>query len=47
MIKQEGSLWVVRSESGKSLGKYSSKKAAIARLRAVEFFKHSHRLKKQ
>lgn len=39
MIKHEGSYWVVRSHSGKNLGKYKSKSAAYHRLGAVEWFK--------
>jgi hypothetical protein len=40
MIKKEGSQYVVRSKSGRNLGKYRSKKAAQKRLRQVEYFKH-------
>lgn len=41
MIKKEGSKYVVKSESGKkNLSKPESKKAAVKRLRQVEYFKH-------
>lgn len=40
MITKEGSKYVVRSKSGKNLGKSSTKKAAVKRLRQVEYFKH-------
>lgn len=39
-IKKEGSRYVVRSESGKNLGKSSTKAGAKKRLRQVEYFKH-------
>src|SRR5882724_9257600 len=41
MIKKEGNNYSVWSESGKKrLGKPSSKKQAVKRLREVEYFKH-------
>ena len=41
MIVKTGSGWVVKSEKGKNLGgPYSSRKAAVRRLRQVEYFKH-------
>jgi len=39
MVKKEGSKYVVRSEKGKSLGKYKSRIAAKKRLAQVEFWK--------
>lgn len=39
MIIKEGDMWVVRSRTGKNLGKYKSKHAAHIRLAAVEYFK--------
>jgi hypothetical protein len=39
VIKKEGSKDVVRSNTGKSLGKYKTKKAAKKRLGQVEYFK--------
>lgn len=41
IVKKEGKKWVVRSEKGKNLGKFSSKAAANNRLRQVEYFKHA------
>jgi hypothetical protein len=35
-IRKEGSRWVVRSKSGKLLGKHDSKEKAEKQLRAVE-----------
>ena len=40
IVKKEGKQWVVRSEKGKNLGKFSSEAAAKNRLRQVEYFKH-------
>jgi hypothetical protein len=39
MIKKQGSHYEVKSESGKNLGHYPSKKQAETRLRQVEYFK--------
>lgn len=39
IVKKEGKQWVVRSEKGKNLGKFSSEAAAKNRLRQVEYFK--------
>ena len=39
MVRKEGKKYVVRSKSGKNLGKLSSKSAALKRLRQVEYFK--------
>ncbi len=36
MIRKQGSKYVVKSESGKTLGTYDSRKAAAERLRQVE-----------
>lgn len=41
IVKKEGKQWVVRSEKGKNLGKFSSEAAAKNRLRQVEYFKHA------
>jgi len=41
MIVREGGKFVVKSESGKKrLSKPESKKAAVKRLRQIEYFKH-------
>lgn len=40
MIRKEKSQYVVKSKSGKSLGKYKTKKEAEKRLKQVEAFKH-------
>jgi hypothetical protein len=41
MIKKtSGGKYIVKSESGKNLSKPESKEKAVARLRAVEYFKH-------
>jgi hypothetical protein len=41
MIVKEGSKYVVKSESGKKrLSKPESKKAAMKRLKQIEYFKH-------
>ncbi len=40
MIRKEGSKYVVRSKSGKRLGSYRTRAAAVRRLRQVEYFKH-------
>ena len=42
MIRKQKSKFVVRSKTGKSLGKYKTKTAAVKRLRQVEYFK-SHK----
>mgnify|MGYP001605333500 CR=1 FL=1 len=39
MVRKEGKKYVVRSKSGKNLGKLSSKSAALKRLRQVEMFR--------
>ena len=39
MIVKEGDYWVVRSHSGKNMGKYKSKHAAHVRLGTIEYFK--------
>lgn len=41
IVKKEGKQWVVRSEKGKNLGKFSSEAAAKNRLRQVEYFKRA------
>ncbi len=38
-ISKEGDLFVVRSKTGKNLGKSRTRKGAIERLREVEWFK--------
>ena len=40
-IRREGDQYVVRSERGKNMGKFASKKAAANRLRQIEYFKHA------
>jgi hypothetical protein len=40
-IRREGDQYVVRSEKGKNMGKFASKKAAANRLRQIEYFKHA------
>ena len=41
MIRKRGSQYVIFSKAGnKVLGKFRSKKAALKRLRQIEFFKH-------
>lgn len=39
MIVKEGKKWVIKSESGKTLGVFDSKKAAAERLQQIEFLK--------
>lgn len=40
MIVKQGSKWVVKSEGGKTLGKYDTKAEAVKRLGQIEHFKH-------
>lgn len=40
MIVKEGKKWVVKSESGKTLGTYSTRGEAKRRLMQIEWFKH-------
>lgn len=40
-IKKRNGKWCVISKKGKSLGCYPSRKAALKRLRQIEFFKHN------
>lgn len=40
MIVKEGSKYVVKSESGKTLGTYATEEEAKKRLVQVEMFKH-------
>lgn len=40
MIVKQGNKWIVKSEKGKILGTYSTKKEALKRLRQIEYFKH-------
>jgi len=40
MIAKEGNKYVVRSESGKHMGTYSTRGAAKKRLMQIEYFKH-------
>lgn len=42
-IRREGKKFVVRSKSGKNLGKSKTKKGAVKRLRQVEHFKKKKR----
>jgi hypothetical protein len=39
-IIQSGSEFKIVSKKGKQLGKFSSRKQALKRLRQIEFFKH-------
>lgn len=39
MIKKHGSKFVVTSSTGKQLSKPTTKKKAVKRLRAIEYFK--------
>lgn len=42
MIRKRGNIYVILSKrTHKVLGKFKTKKAALARLRQIEFFKHS------
>lgn len=36
MIRKQGSKYVVKSSSGRTLGTHTTRKAAVAQLRAVE-----------
>lgn len=45
MIKKIKSGYRVVSHSGRNLGTYRSRKAAVKRLRQVEYFKHKGRKK--
>lgn len=46
MIRKSGKGYVVKSESGKNLSKSGiSKKAAVKRLKQVEYFKHAGKKK--
>jgi len=38
-IRKEGSYYTIRSEKGKPLGEFPSKKQAVKRLRQIEYFK--------
>lgn len=40
-IRRRGNKWCVISKKGKSLGCYDSRKKALKRLRAIEYFKHN------
>ena len=40
MIVKEGKNYVVKSESGKHMGTYTSRGAAKKRLMMIEYFKH-------
>ena len=40
MIVKEGSKYVVKSESGKTMGTYATEKEAKERLKQIEMFKH-------
>jgi hypothetical protein len=40
MIVKDGKKWFIKSESGKILGVFASKKAAEDRLQQIEYFKH-------
>ena len=41
MVVKQGSKFVVKSEGGKVLGTYRSRKAAERRLRQIEYFKNA------
>lgn len=40
MVVKQGSNWVIKSQTGKTLGTFKSKEEADKRLREIEFFKH-------
>lgn len=40
MVVKQGSNWVIKSHTGKTLGTFKSKEEADKRLREIEFFKH-------
>lgn len=40
MIIRQNNKWVVKSEGGKVLGTYNTKREATKRLQQVEWFKH-------
>lgn len=40
MIVEENGKYVVKSESGRVLGRHDSRKDAVAQLRAIEISKH-------
>jgi len=40
VIVKEGSQYCIKSKSGKNLGCYATREAALKRLRQIEFFKH-------
>lgn len=41
MILKQGDKYVIKSKAGnKTLGAYSSRSAAVKRLKQIEFFKH-------
>jgi len=39
MIKKENNQYVIKSKTGKNLGKYKTKKQAVKRLKQIEYFK--------
>lgn len=41
MIIKEGNNYIVKSETGKVLGKHKTRKKAIAQLQAIEISKHN------
>jgi hypothetical protein len=47
VIRKKGSKYQVQSESGKSLGTYSTKAEAEKRLRQIEYWKGAHRNSKR
>jgi len=42
MIVKKGAKYIVKSQSGKTLGTYKTKKEAEQRLKQVEYFKHKN-----
>lgn len=41
MITKQGDNYIIKSESGKTLGSYPTKEKALRRLAQIEFFKHN------
>lgn len=40
MIVKEGNMYVVKSESGKEMGRYRTRREAKIRLMQIEYYKH-------
>jgi len=41
MIKKQGEKYVIKSHNGKTLGTFKTRKAALKRLKEIEYFKHA------